>query len=234
MIDLETVDLSTLEATMVTDKGTMTIRFHADKAPGHVRNFASLAQKGFYDGLAFHRIIRNFMIQGGCPNTREGAGGVPGTGNPGHTIPAEFSDLPHTRGSLSMARSQDPNSAGSQFFVVHNEHVAQLDGQYTVFAYVTEGLDVLDAIASVDCEFGSMGERSSPTERVGIETVSMGIAAVEGSAPEGSAEDSAEDSSVPEEEPKAEAAEEPVADDFADRPDESSTPAEETEWVEEA
>ena len=173
MIDLETVDLSTLEAVMETDKGTMTIGFYPEQAPGHVRNFAKLAQDGFYDGLAFHRVIRNFMIQGGCPNTREGATGAPGTGGPGYQIDAEFSDLPHKRGVLSMARSQNPNSAGSQFFVVHAEHATHLDQQYTVFGVVKEGLDVLDTIAGIDVDFGPGGERSKPLTAVRITTVGL-------------------------------------------------------------
>src|SRR5690606_7700732 len=105
-------------------------------------SFLSLAQQGFYDGVAFHRIVRNFVVQAGCPHSREGATGQPGTGGPGYTLPAEFSDLPHVRGTLSMARGRDPNSAGSQFFVVHAAHASFLDGQYTVFGKVEEGLDV--------------------------------------------------------------------------------------------
>lgn len=177
MIDLDTVDLATLEATMETTKGTMVIGFYPEKAPGHVRNFAKLAQEGFFDGLAFHRIIKGFMIQGGCPNTKEGASGHPGTGGPGYQIDAEFSDLPHKRGALSMARSSDPNSGGSQFFVVHGEHVNSLDGQYTVFGQLKEGLDVLDEIAGVDVTFGG-GEESKPVDRVGIERVTVGAVEV--------------------------------------------------------
>lgn len=174
MIDLDTVDLATLEATMDTDKGTMVIGFYPEKAPGHVRNFARLAQEGFYDGLAFHRIIKGFMIQGGCPNTKEGASGHPGTGGPGYQIDAEFNDLPHKRGVLSMARASNPNSAGSQFFVVHGEHVASLDGQYTVFGQVKEGLDVLDEIAGVEVTFAG-GEESKPTARVVIKSVTLNV-----------------------------------------------------------
>jgi peptidyl-prolyl cis-trans isomerase B (cyclophilin B) len=175
MIDLANVDLSTLEARMVTDLGTLVLGFRPDKAPAHVRNFLKLSQEGFYDGVAFHRVMKNFMIQGGCPNTREGAGGVPGTGDPGYRIHAEFNDLPHERGALSMARSRDPNSAGCQFFIVHGEHerVGFLDGQYTVFGRVLEGLDVLDAIANVDCDFGPGGERSKPRQRVGIRSIEV-------------------------------------------------------------
>ncbi len=175
MIDLDSVDLSKLEAVLDTDKGKMVVAFYAEQAPKHVRNFADLAQQGFYDGLAFHRVIRNFMIQGGCPNTREGQGGIPGTGGPGHSVEAEFSDLPHKLGVLSMARSSDPNSAGSQFFVVHSKHAEFLDGQYTVFGYLKDGLDVLDALASVDCDFSSSGERSVPTERQSLNSVTLQV-----------------------------------------------------------
>ena len=191
MIDLDTADPATLEATMETARGTMVFGFYPEKAPGHVRNFAKLAQEGFYDGLAFHRIIKGFMIQGGCPNTREGATGHPGTGGPGYKVDAEFNDLPHKRGVLSMARSSDPNSAGSQFFLVHGEHVTSLDGQYTVFAYLKEGHDVLDEIAGVEVTFGDASEKSSPLERVGIERVALRVAQATAES-EGSTEGSAE------------------------------------------
>ncbi len=184
MVDLDTTDLATLEAVMDTDKGAMVFGFHPQHAPGHIKNFLSLAQKGFYDGLAFHRIVRNFMIQGGCPHTRAGARGVPGTGGPGHRVAAEFSDLRHVRGALSMARSQDPDSAGSQFFVVHAEHAAFLDGKYTLFGFLKDGLDVLDAIASVEVDFGAGGERSQPVERVGLRAVRVRVAAADSGAGE--------------------------------------------------
>jgi len=183
-IDLESADLSALEAVLETDRGEMVVGFYSEQAPNHVKNFLSLAQQGFYDGLAFHRIVRNFMIQGGCPNTREGEAGPPGTGGPGHTVDAEFSDLPHKRGVLSMARSQDPNSAGSQFFVVHSEHADFLDGQYTVFGHLTSGLDVLDSIASVDVEFGAGGEKSKPTERIGLRSVVVRAAPIQEETPD--------------------------------------------------
>lgn len=187
MIDLETADLSACEAVLETDKGVMRVGFHAKQAPGHVKNFLALSQKGFYDGTAFHRILKNFMIQGGCPNTKKGQRGVPGTGGPGHMIKAEFSDLPHTRGVLSMARAQDPNSAGSQFFVVHSEHADFLDRNYTVFGYLKDGLDVLDAIASVDVDFGAGGERSKPVERVELRRVTIEMAAPDAGDSEGEA-----------------------------------------------
>lgn len=182
MIDLESADLATLEAVLETDKGALVIGFHAQEAPGHVKNFCKLAQNGFYDGLAFHRIVRGFMVQGGCPHTREGAKGMPGTGGPGWTVPAEFSQLPHKRGELAMARARDPNSAGSQFFIVHAEHADFLDGQYTVFGTVKSGLEVLDAIAAVPVDFGPGGERSKPKQRVGIQKVTVRAVAAEGGA----------------------------------------------------
>ena len=123
------------------------VEFWPDVAPNHVRNFLKLAQSGFYDGTAFHRVIKNFMIQGGCPNTKEGATGEPGTGDPGYRIPAEFNDVKHVRGILSMARSSDPNSAGCQFFVMHGE-APGLNGQYTAFGQLESGLETLDKIAA--------------------------------------------------------------------------------------
>lgn len=174
MIDLETTDPATIEAALQTSKGTMVVTFLPEVAPAHVRNFLELSQRGFYDGLAFHRVIRNFMVQGGCPNTRAGATGQPGTGRPdGPGLRAEFNDTKHTRGVLSMARSRDPNSAGSQFFLIHGEHAAHLDGQYTAFGRVEDGLDVLDEIASVECTFGPNGERSQPKERIELRRVEL-------------------------------------------------------------
>lgn len=120
---------------------------YPDIAPQSVYNFISLANKGFYNGLIFHRVIPGFMIQGGCPHGT-------GMGGPGYCIKGEFffngfkNDLRHKRGVLSMARSQSPNSAGSQFFIMHND-AKHLDGQYAAFGKVTSGLDVVDAIASV-------------------------------------------------------------------------------------
>lgn len=164
--DLETTDLSQLEAVMETDKGTMTLRFFSDVAPNTVRNFLKLAQDGFYDGLLFHRIIKDFMVQTGCPKGT-------GTGGPGYNIDAEFNDTPHERGVLSMARSQDPNSAGSQFFIVHAEHATHLDGQYTAFGRVDEGLDVLDQLASVETGLGSGGEQSTPNEPLRLQKIEV-------------------------------------------------------------
>ena len=127
--------------------GVMSGELYPDIAPQSVYNFIELANKGFYNGLIFHRVIPGFMIQGGCP---EGTG----MGGPGYCIKGEFifngvkNQLKHKRGVLSMARSQSPNSGGSQFFVMH-ENAPHLDGQYAAFGKVTEGLDVVDAIANV-------------------------------------------------------------------------------------
>ncbi len=172
-MDLDQTDPATIEAALVTSKGTMVVTFFPEQAPRHVRSFLTLAQQGYFDGIAFHRIVRNFMVQTGCPNSRQGASGVPGTGGPGYRLQAEFNDIPHTRGIVSMARAQDPNSAGSQFFIVHGDHADFLDGQYTVFGKVEEGLEVLDQIANVECTFGPGGERSKPTERVEIERIEL-------------------------------------------------------------
>ncbi len=166
-------DPANVEAAIVTDKGTMVVTFFPEQAPQHVKSFLSLAQQGFYDGIAFHRIVRNFMVQAGCPHSRQGALAMPGTGGPGYHLPAEFSDIPHTRGIVSAARGRDPNSAGSQFFIVHGDHADFLDGQYTVFGKIEEGLDVLDEIAGVDCDFGPMGERSTPRQRIEIRHVEL-------------------------------------------------------------
>ena len=129
----------------------MEFEMYPDVAPKTVQNFVDLIQKHFYDGLIFHRIIKDFMIQGGDP---EGSG----MGGPGYTIPGEFrangfdNDLKHTRGVLSMARTMDPNSAGSQFFIMHQD-APHLDGQYAAFGKLTSGFDVLDAIASVPTDW---------------------------------------------------------------------------------
>jgi peptidyl-prolyl cis-trans isomerase B (cyclophilin B) len=189
-MDLDQTDPAAIEAVLVTDKGTMVVTFFPEQAPQHTQSFLRLAQQGFYNGTSFHRIVRNFMVQGGCPHSRRGAAGQPGTGGPGFSLPAEFSDLPHTRGTLSMARARDPNSAGSQFFFVHGEAAPHLDGQYTVFGKLEEGLDVLDQIANLDCDFGPGGERSQPKERVEIRRIELRPrqerAPAEGAAAEGS------------------------------------------------
>ena len=134
-------------AVIETKFGKIEIQFFEDKAPGHVKNFKDLANKGFYDGTVFHRVIPGFMIQGGDPNTKGDDRSTHGIGGPGYSIKAEFNDTPHKRGILSMARSQDPDSAGSQFFVVIKDS-GFLDGQYTAFGRVLSGLAVADQIVN--------------------------------------------------------------------------------------
>ena len=130
-----------------TSKGTIRLKFFPDVAPRHVENFTKLAKEGFYDGLTFHRVLPEFMIQGGCPHTKSDDRSRHGTGDAGYKIKAEFNDIPHKRGILSTARGGDPDSAGCQFFIVVADSNF-LDRQYTVFGEVTEGLDVADAIVS--------------------------------------------------------------------------------------
>ena len=133
-------------AVLTTTMGTIVLKFFPDVAPGHVENFKKLTNSKFYDGVKFHRVIKGFMIQTGCPNSKDKAPSEWGRGGPGWTVKAEFSKKPHLRGTLSMARSTDPNSAGSQFFICH-QAAPHLDGQYTVFGETVEGLDVVDKIA---------------------------------------------------------------------------------------
>jgi peptidyl-prolyl cis-trans isomerase B (cyclophilin B) len=132
-------------------EGDITIRLNKKAAPKTVANFEKLVEEGFYDGLTFHRVIRGFMIQGGCPKGT-------GTGGPGYTIEGEFAangfenPLAHKRGVISMARSMDPNSAGSQFFIIHADS-PHLDGQYAAFGKVVSGMEVVDAIANSKTDF---------------------------------------------------------------------------------
>ena len=156
------------QAVLKTSLGEMTIAFWPDVAPKTVENFKALARKGFYDGTAFHRIIKGFMIQGGCPNTKADRNGVPGTGGPGYQIKAEFNAKPHVRGVVSMARSSNPDSAGSQFFICHGD-ARFLDRQYTAFGELVAGEDVLEKIANVAT--GGGGENSTPLQRVALESV---------------------------------------------------------------
>ena len=147
-------------AVIETKFGKIEIQFFEDKAPGHVKNFKDLAKKGFYDGTIFHRVIPGFMVQGGDPNTKSDDRSNHGMGGPGYSIKAEFNDTPHKRGILSMARSQDPNSAGSQFFIVVKD-AAFLDGQYTAFGKVLSGMTVADQIVNAPRD-----RRDNPNERI--------------------------------------------------------------------
>ena len=149
-------------ATIETTAGTLTLELWDDVAPKHVENFKKLALDGFYDGVNFHRIIKDFMIQGGCPDGT-------GSGGPGWTINAEFNDREHHEGVLSMARTADPNSAGSQFFIcLGRDPCKHLDGSYTAFGKITDGIDVVRTIGAVETDHGDV-----PREPVGMLTVTV-------------------------------------------------------------
>lgn len=147
---------------------TIQAELYPDIAPNTVNNFISLVNSGFYDGLTFHRIIKGFMIQGGCPDGN-------GMGGPGYSIRGEFAmngfenNLKHTSGVLSMARSQMPDSAGSQFFIMHKDS-PHLDGAYAAFGKVTEGMDVVDRLACVETDYGDMPVTPVVMEKVTVET----------------------------------------------------------------
>ena len=150
------------------DGRVMTAELYPEKAPNTVNNFISLANKGFYDGLIFHRCIPGFMIQGGCPQGT-------GMGGPGYSIKGEFTgngfqnDLAHDRGVLSMARAMNPNSAGSQFFIMV-EKAPHLDGQYAAFGKVTEGMEVADAIVSTKTDWNDRPRQDQRMKKVTVET----------------------------------------------------------------
>jgi peptidyl-prolyl cis-trans isomerase B (cyclophilin B) len=153
-------------AVIKTTEGEMVIELWPDVAPKTVENFKALAKKGFYDGTCFHRVIKGFMIQGGDPNTKDPAKEAAwGTGGPGYTIAAEFNDRSHVRGVISMARTQDPNSAGSQFFICHGSPTF-LDHQYTAFGKLIKGDDVLEKIATT-----ATHPPDRPDKRMGIESL---------------------------------------------------------------
>ena len=155
------------QATIHTDFGNMTLDFYADKAPEHVENCLGLAKSGFYDGLAFHRIVEGFMIQGGCPTGD-------GTGNGPTRLKAEFNDTPHQAGTLSMARSADPDSASCQFFICLDE-ASFLDGQYSAFGKVADdaSMAILKKIGQLPTRDSGGGEKSTPTERVAIQKITV-------------------------------------------------------------
>ena len=147
-------------AVLETKFGEITLKFFPEVAPKHVNSFIELASSGFYDGTTFHRVVPGFVIQGGDPNSKSEDRSKHGTGGPGYTLEAEFSNIPHKRGTLSMARAAHPDSAGSQFFICVAD-AAFLDGQYTVFGEVTEGMDVVDEIVAQPRD-----SRDNPNERV--------------------------------------------------------------------
>jgi peptidyl-prolyl cis-trans isomerase B (cyclophilin B) len=154
--------MSETKAVIETKFGNIELKFFPDVAPNHVNNFIELAKKGFYDGTTFHRVIPGFMIQGGDPNSKSPDKSTHGMGGPGYTVKAEFNAMPHKKGTLSMARSASPDSAGSQFFIC----VAAapfLDRQYTVFGEVVSGIEVADKIVSQPRD-----SKDNPNERIEI------------------------------------------------------------------
>jgi len=156
------------ESAFGAETGIIKAELYPEIAPNSVNNFISLIQQGYYDGLIFHRVISGFMIQGGCPNGN-------GMGGPGYCIKGEFNsngfknDLKHDRGVLSMARTMAPNSAGSQFFIMH-EVAPHLDGQYAAFGKVIEGMDVVDAIASTRVDWNDRPRSEQKMKKVTVET----------------------------------------------------------------
>jgi peptidyl-prolyl cis-trans isomerase B (cyclophilin B) len=164
----ETIVAKDEVAVIKTSAGTMVIKFWPDVAPKTVANFKKLANEGFYDGTCFHRVIKDFMIQGGDPLTKDEANKARwGTGGPGYQIDAEFNDKSHVRGVISMARSQDPNSAGSQFFICHG-NPSFLDHQYTAFGELIKGEEVLEKIATTPT-----GARDIPNTRQNIDSIKI-------------------------------------------------------------
>jgi cyclophilin family peptidyl-prolyl cis-trans isomerase len=148
------------EAVMKTTEGDITLELFDEDAPKTVNNFKQLAGQGFYDGLIFHRVIRDFMIQGGCPQGT-------GTGGPGYTFEDEINDHKIVRGALAMANA-GPNTNGSQFFIVTTEEAPWLDGKHTVFGQVTGGMDVVERIGTTETD-----ARDRPVDAIGIETLTV-------------------------------------------------------------
>lgn len=156
----EIKQMQNVKAVIETKFGNITLKFFPDVAPNHVKNFIDLARSGSYDGTIFHRVIPGFMIQGGDPNTKGADRSSYGMGGPGYTLKAEFNSRPHKRGTLSMARSQNPDSAGSQFFICVADSPF-LNNQYTVFGEVVSGMDVVDKIVNLPRD-----SADDPLERV--------------------------------------------------------------------
>ncbi|MFW6332141.1 MAG: peptidylprolyl isomerase [Thermodesulfobacteriota bacterium] len=155
--------MKSAQAVIHTRLGDITIEFFPGSAPNHVDNFIQLAESGFYNGTTFHRVIPGFMVQGGDPLTKSPDRTRHGTGGPGYRLKAEFNDRSHTRGAVSMARSPDPDSAGSQFFICVAD-APHLDRQYTVFGKVVDGMDVVDKIVAQPKD-----RRDNPLERIEME-----------------------------------------------------------------
>jgi peptidyl-prolyl cis-trans isomerase B (cyclophilin B) len=168
-----TNSMSNEVAIIKTSEGDMVVEFWSDVAPNTVDNFKKLAKKGFYNGTAFHRIIKGFMIQGGDPLTKDPSQEARwGTGDPGYKIKAEFNSKSHQRGVLSMARSSDPDSAGSQFFICLGD-ASFLDRKYTAFGHVIKGDDVLGKIGDTPVTSSGGGEASKPTKRIEVKSIEI-------------------------------------------------------------
>ena len=161
-------------AILETSRGRMVVEFWEKDAPKTVANFKKLARQGFFDGTGFHRIIKGFMVQAGDPKSKNPKATDLGTGDPGYKIPDEFNARKHVKGVLSMANSGTPNSAGSQFFIMHAA-APHLDGKYTAFGHLIEGMDVLDAIANSPTGPNAMmgGEKSRPLEWTTMKSVKI-------------------------------------------------------------
>src|SRR5438477_9145118 len=160
-------------AVIKTSEGDMVVQFWTDAAPNTIENFKKLARAGFYNGTIFHRIVKGFMIQGGDPNSKDPSKeNRYGEGGPGYKIKAEFNDHSHERGIISMARSSDPDSAGSQFFICLAP-VPRLNHQYTTFGKLIKGDDVLEKIGDTPATRNNTGEMSKPTKRVVIESIKI-------------------------------------------------------------
>jgi peptidyl-prolyl cis-trans isomerase B (cyclophilin B) len=158
-------------AVLQTNHGRIVFKFFPDVAPKHVEAFKKLARSEYYDGTRFHRVIPGFMIQGGDPNSKSDDRSMHGTGGPGYKLPAEFNDIPHTPGIVSAARTSDPNSAGSQFFLMHGRS-PHLDRQYSVYGQVIEGMDVVEKIVNLprDQRDNPLAGNDAKIEKVTIET----------------------------------------------------------------
>jgi peptidyl-prolyl cis-trans isomerase B (cyclophilin B) len=160
--DMKIDPKKTYTATIETSEGTIKAQLFPDKAPQTVNSFVFLAKEHFYDGVPFHRVIKDFMIQGGDPTGT-------GTGGPGYKLKAEFNDVKHEPGILSMARTADPDSAGSQFFIMHGT-APHLDGKYTVFGKVTDGMDVVNKIATTEVD-----GRDRPVKPIVIKSITIEV-----------------------------------------------------------
>src|SRR6266516_4159429 len=168
-----TMNASSEVAVIKTSEGDMVVQFWNDAAPNTIENFKKLVRQGFYDATIFHRIVKGFMIQGGDPNSKDPAKeNSYGQGGPGYNIKAEFNDHPHDPGVISMARSADPDSAGSQFFICLAP-IHRLDHQYTTFGKLIKGEDVLEKIGNTPVERNAQGEMSKPTKRITINKIDI-------------------------------------------------------------